>query len=67
MLHRNLHFNNNDVRNERGQPGYDPLFKLRPLLDIILPTYRENYTPGCRIYFKQYLPAKPTKWGFKLF
>ncbi|CAG5133940.1 unnamed protein product [Candidula unifasciata] len=81
LLHRNLHFNNNDVRNERGQPGYDPLFKLRPLLDIILPTYRENYTPGCelsidesmvrfkgRIYFKQqYLPAKPTKWGFKLF
>jgi hypothetical protein len=60
--------------------GYNPLFKIQPLLDIIEPLCERYYQPGQslsvdesmikfkgRIYFRQYMPAKPTKWGFKKF
>lgn len=75
-----LHFNDNTLRVERGNEGYNPLFKIQPLLDIVLPTFMEYFNPGQnlsidesmvkfkgRVHMKQYLPAKPTKWGFKVF
>jgi len=75
-----LNFNDNEHYVERGLPGYDPLLKVRPLLDITDPTYLASYQPGRelsidesmikfkgRIFFRQYLPAKPTKWGIKQF
>ena len=56
------------------------LDKIRPLLDILLPRFRALYCPspsltldeimvGFRGCFGsiQYVPLKPTKWGFKLF
>lgn len=30
-----LHFNNNAAQTEKGQPGYDKLYKVRPLLNFI--------------------------------
>lgn len=64
----------------RGQDGFNPLFKIQPLLDIVDPTYMQVYNPRRelsldesmvkfkgRIFFRQYLPAKPTKWGIKEF
>ena len=64
----------------RGQRGFSPLFKMQPLLDIVDPTYMRVYSPRRelsldesmvkfkgRIFFRQYLPAKPTKWGIKEF
>lgn len=75
-----LHFVNNNERIPRGQDGYDPLFKVRPMLNIVDPIYSEVYYPERelaidesmikfkgRIFFRQYLPAKPTKWGIKTF
>ena len=63
-----------------GQPGYDPLFKLRKLLDMITPKLQSEYNPHDqmsideamipfkgRLGFKQYMKAKPTKWGIKVF
>ena len=54
--------------------------KVRDLLDLLLPRYREYYTPtqnisidetmvGFRGRFgsTQYMPQKPTKWGIKAF
>ena len=80
ILNSFLHFNNNENRKERGQDGYDPLFKIRPLLDFTAPIYRQVYGPGQalsidesmvafkgRSFFKQYMPKKPTKWGLKAF
>jgi hypothetical protein len=73
-----LHFNNNEFQIPRGEMGYDPLFKARPLLDIVEPLYSEAYCPERelsidksmikskgRILFRQYLPTKPTHWGIK--
>ena len=80
LLNAFLHFNNNDLRIARGEEGYDPLFKVRPLINIIDPRYLSAYAPDKelsidesmikfkgRIFFRQYLPAKPTKWGIKTF
>ncbi|KAG7455924.1 hypothetical protein MATL_G00246210 [Megalops atlanticus] len=64
----------------RGQPGYDALFRLKPLQEQILTACRAYYHPRqnlsidermvpskARIGMKQYMKDKPTKWGFKLF
>ncbi|KAJ8352130.1 hypothetical protein SKAU_G00236060 [Synaphobranchus kaupii] len=71
-----------DAHNDRkrGSHGYDRLFRLRPLLDEIVMACKAFYHPhqalsidermvaskNC-IGLKQYMKAKPTKWGFKLF
>lgn len=80
LLQTFLHFN--DVANQvpRAQEGYNPLFKIQPLLDICNPIYEKVYQPNKslavdesmikfkgRIFFRQYLPKKPTKWGIKAF
>ncbi|KAJ8358836.1 hypothetical protein SKAU_G00153610 [Synaphobranchus kaupii] len=64
----------------RGTDRYDHLFRLRPLIDEVVAACRSFYQPRqqlsidermvatkARIGFKQYMKAKPTKWGFKLF
>lgn len=71
-----------DVVNDQfhGQPGYDGLFCLKPLLDDILMACRAHYHPHqnlavdehmvttkARIRMKQYVKDKPTKWRDKLF
>ena len=75
-----IHFANNDQVNRptRGQPGYDQLWKVIPLMDICDLIYQTVYGPGRnlsidesmirykgRIHFRQYLPSKPYKWGIK--
>ena len=80
LLNAFLHFNKNDLRIARGEEGYDPLLKVRPLINIIDPRYLSAYAPDKelsidesmikfkgRIFFRQYLPAKPTMWGIKTF
>ncbi|KAJ8364440.1 hypothetical protein SKAU_G00132710 [Synaphobranchus kaupii] len=64
----------------RGTDRYDRLFRLRQLIDEVVAACRSFYQPRqqlsidertvatkARIGFKQYMKAKPTKWGFKLF
>ena len=76
-----LRFNDNDQYiADKTSPLYDPLFKVRTLLDITNPTYTQYYVPGqClsidesmmrfkgRSSFKQYMPNKPTKFGLKVY
>ncbi|XP_015194796.2 piggyBac transposable element-derived protein 4-like isoform X1 [Lepisosteus oculatus] len=65
---------------KKGTPKYDPLSRLRPLLDSLLLACQSFYQPRqnlavdermvaskSRIGFRQYMKRKPTKWGFKLF
>lgn len=71
-----------DVENDRkqGKPDYDRLFHLKPLLDThstglqsILPPPKNLSIDERMVATKahtgmmQYMKAKPTKWGFKLF
>ena len=62
-----------------GNPGYDKLYKIRPLLDIVESNSQAAYSPHQQIAIdeamvlfkgrssmKQYMPLKPTKRGYKL-
>lgn len=71
-----------DVVNDRkkGTQDHDRLFRLRPLLDVITSVCKAFYHPRRNLSIDermvarksntgmtQYMKAKPTKWGFKLF
>ena len=75
---RFLHLNDSATQPQRGDPGYDKLYKVRPFLDIILENFKRHFQPfqhisidesmisfKGRLCFIQYLPNKPHKWGIK--
>lgn len=77
-LIENLHLNDNTTAVEKNEVGYDKLHKVRPLMDRlrikILSCYNhssclavdESMIPfKGRSNIKQYMPKKPTKWGYK--
>ncbi|XP_012937104.1 piggyBac transposable element-derived protein 4-like [Aplysia californica] len=41
-----LHFSDNTGRIARGQPGYDPISKVKPLIDETKNLYKSIYSPG---------------------
>ena len=80
LLQTFLHYNNIEELVRRGKDGYNPLFKIQCLLDIVNPTYDRWLHPECdlsldesmvkfkrRLALRQYLPAKPTTWVIKQF
>ena len=77
-LSQYLHCNNNDTAAPRGTDDYNPLHKVQLTIDRLQETFSAQYRPRRdlaideamiafqgRNFMKQYLPAKPTKWGFK--
>ena len=75
LIMQYLHLVDSSDQKKRGEDGYDPLFKVRPLLDHLSAVFPRYYQPSrclsvdemmigtrCRIYFLQYLPNKPTVW-----
>ena len=80
VILRFFHVNDSAGYIPKGQPGYDALYKIRPLLHSILHNFRKMYKPNRelaldeamvsykgRVWFLQYLPKKPKKWGLKAF
>ncbi len=74
-----VHFANNDDIVPRGEPGYDRLAKVSPVITAIRQSFlscykssKENGIDEAMIKFKgrsslkQYLPKKPIKRGFKV-
>ena len=80
-LRQNLHFNDNaQIIEDKTNRNYDPLFKVRPLINIFNERFGSVPMPQrlcvdeqmCSTQMKknpvrQYMPAKPHKWGTKLF
>ena len=74
-----IHFNDNKKSSKIGSPTYDPIFKIRPIFEMIRKKFRllplhtifsvdEQMIPfKGRSNIKQYVPSKPYKWGYKLF
>jgi hypothetical protein len=74
-----FHLNTNDAKAARGQPGYDPLFKIQPVTDIsqklqVVYTPEEQLTIDKAISLFQgrivchvYIKGKPHKYGIKMF
>ena len=78
-LTRYLHLNDSEAMPGRDQPAYDPLYKVRPLIQLCRRTFLQHYTPAKemsvdeamirykgRVFFRQYMPKKPIKWGIKV-
>ena len=74
-----LHFNDSSVEPTRGTPGFDRLYKIRPIFNSILGNCQTKFKPTKnlsvdegmiafrgRLSFRQYMPAKPTKYGIKI-
>jgi hypothetical protein len=75
-----FHLKNNDAKAAREQPGYDPLFKIQPVIDTLITKFQDVYTPeeqltideaicpfrGC-IFCRVYIKGKPHKYGIKMF
>ena len=49
LLSSFLHFVDNSQRIERGNPGYNPLFKIQPVLSEVLPAWENNFVLGKHI------------------
>lgn len=68
-----------DRISQKGQPGYDKIGKVRPIIDELQNRFQEMYQPNCEIAvdeamikfqgrssMKQYMPLKPIKRGIKV-
>ena len=75
---RYLHFVDNSTLVQRGEPEYDRLGKIRPVIDAVNDAFLSSYQPNCensineamikfkgRSSLKQYAPLKPVKRGIK--
>ena len=75
----NFHITDNSKAVARGEPGFDPLYKLRPIVTK-LNSFSDIYKPEkdlsfdeatCgwkgKLRFRVYNPAKPTRFGIKLY
>ena len=80
LLLSNIHIANDENNPRKGQPGHDPLAKVRPVVAMCEKNFSTVYRPGnvlsvdegcCpfkgRLSFKCYNPAKPNKFHIKLF
>lgn len=78
-IHKYIHFVNNDNVTRPGDPQYDRLCKVRPVLEMIEQRFTDVYHPSreCAIdeamvpykgrsSLKQYMPNKPVKRGLKV-
>ena len=78
LLLKFLHLNKSRKQPEWEEPGYDKLYKVRPLRDAAAKNFQSCYTPTenlsidesmigfkGRLAFLQYMPKKPQKWGIK--
>ena len=78
-ISRYLHFVDNGQIPQPGEPRYHKLGKVRPVLEALQSRFLSSYNPHCeqsideamikfqgRSTLKQYLPAKPTKRGIKV-
>jgi len=75
----NLHVNDNNKALSRGDPGYDRLHKIRPLLTEMNANFQKQAVSSSsqsideamirfkgRSSFRQYMPMKPIKRGYKV-
>ena len=76
---RFFHLNDSRKAAKKGDAGYDPLYKVRPLIDAAKKTFISTRNAlqrlsvdesmigfKGRLSWKQYMPMKPTKWGMKV-
>ena len=79
QIMRYLHFSNCQQEPQQGDPNYSVLYKISTFMSMVNEKMVALYVPKrqvavdemmvpfkVRLSFKQYMPAKPTKWGIKM-
>lgn len=74
-----FHVSDRATEPAKGQPGYDKLYKVRPIIEHVQGTFPSAYSLSReiavdeamvkytgRLGFRQYMPAKPIKRGIKI-
>ena len=77
---RYLHFADNSLVPRPDSPDFNKLYKIQPLLDLIIPRFRAVYSPERqlavdetlikfkgKVHFRQFIPIKPGRFGIKAF
>ena len=80
LMMANLHLNDNSKQPDAQSVLYDPLYKVRPFVDLTTKKFKEVYKPDSilafdegmcpwkgRLSFKVYNPSKPNRFHIKLF
>lgn len=79
MVKQFLCFQNEAERKKKGEEGYDPLFRIRKLANLLLARFdsvpkearlcvdEQMCSTKMKHHLRQYMPNKPHKWGVKLF
>lgn len=78
-IKKNICFHDESLRKKKGEEGYDPLFRIRKLINDLNEKF-DSIPKNARLcvdeqmcatkakhHLRQYLPNKPHKWGIKLF
>ncbi|KAL8614015.1 hypothetical protein ACOMHN_023250 [Nucella lapillus] len=79
QITRYFHVNDSTTNPPRGHPDHDKLHKVRPIVENAKQQFSKHYKPHQNIAvdeamvkftgrcsFLQYVPAKPCKWGIKV-
>ncbi|KAJ8710228.1 hypothetical protein PYW07_009594 [Mythimna separata] len=78
-VRQTLHFNDNSKNLPRNDPGYDRIFKIRPVVESLNAAYKkvpleehlcvdeQMCSTKARNVLKRYNPQKPHKWGYKIY
>ena len=79
QIMRYIHFSNSEQAPQPGAANYTKLYKIESLMNMFTASMVQQYIPKRqisidevmvpfkgRLSFKQYMPAKPTKWGIKM-
>ena len=72
-INQNFHLCDSRAAPACSSPRYDPLYKARLFINLILPKFNENCNTGRDLsvddWFAKpefYVPAEPMKWGIKV-
>lgn len=78
-IRRYMHFANSEDELPKEHPDCDRAYKIRNLMEKLKVNFQkvpleehlsvdeQICSSKARVYFKQYMPLKPKKWGFKFF
>ena len=71
-----IHLNDSSKQKRHGEDGYDPLYKVRPLLDHLTAVFPLHYQPAQQLSIDEmiigtrcrfgFLPNKPKRFGIKV-
>ena len=59
-----LHINDRKGQNQRGEPGYDPLYKIYPLITSLISNLQASYNPGGELSINEAIVSSKAEFGF---